>query len=165
MSASTSALSIRKVRAAIKSGTGKGIKIAIIDSGVETSHPDLAGIELADDLVVLNDGMNLKVVPGEGRDVYGHGTAIASVIRRVAPECTLGSFRVLNENLGGRHLQIREGVRLAMDAGYHVLNCSFGCRGEVHTIMQYKEWIDEAYLKGIHVVAACNNFDFTVPEW
>jgi subtilisin family serine protease len=158
-------LSLAEARAAIETGTGEGIKIAIVDSGVETRHPDLAGLELAHDLVVQNDGMNLKVVPGEGCDVYGHGTAIASVIRTVAPQCTLGSFRVLNERLGGRHAQIREGVRQAIDAGYNILNCSFGCRGEVNTIMQYKEWIDEAYLKGIHVVAACNNFDFTVPEW
>jgi subtilisin family serine protease len=32
-------------------------------------------------------------------------------------------------------------------------------------IFQYKEWIDEAYLKGIHLVSACNNYDFTTPEW
>lgn len=31
--------------------------------------------------------------------------------------------------------------------------------------MKYKDWVDEAYLKGVHVVAACNNDDFTVPEW
>ena len=32
-------------------------------------------------------------------------------------------------------------------------------------VLQYKTWVDEAYLKRVHVVAACNNEDFTRPEW
>jgi subtilisin len=165
VSSTTLGVSLAEAQDAMERGTGEGVRIAIIDSGVETSHPDLAGLELAHDLAVLSDGMLLEVVAGKGLDVFGHGTAIASVLRRIAPQATIGSFRVLNQRLGGRHAQIREGVRQAMDAGYHVLNCSFGCRGEAQSVMQYKEWIDEAYLKGIHIVAACNNFDFTVPEW
>jgi subtilisin len=70
----------------------------------------------------------------------------------------------LGANLGSRTVIIREGVRQAIDRGYHILNCSFGCGLQEH-IFQYKEWIDEAYLKGIHVVSACNNYDFTTPEW
>ncbi len=150
---------------AIRRGTGEGIKIAVIDSGIEISHPALAGLALTDDVAVTTDGMLVQVGEGGGRDVFGHGTAIASVLRRGAPSASIGSFRVLNERLGGRTATIREGVRQAIDRGYHILNCSFGCRGEVQYVMQYKEWIDEAYLKGIHVVAACNNFDFSVPEW
>lgn len=152
-------------RAAIQSGTGEGIKIAVIDSGIELSHPQLEGLVLADDVAVSSDGMLVQVGQGDGRDVFGHGTAIASILRRGAPRAAIGSFRVLNERLGARTATIREGVRQAIDRGYHILNCSFGCRGEVEYVMQYKEWIDEAYLKGIHVVAACNNFDFSVPEW
>jgi subtilisin family serine protease len=151
--------------AAIEKGTGAGVRIAVIDSGIEVSHPDLAGLQLADDVAVFTDGMRVQISPGEGRDVFGHGTAIASILYRTAPEATIGSFRVLNERLGGRTATIREGVRQAIDRGYHILSCSFGCRGEAQFIMQYKEWIDEAYLKGLHVVAACNNFDFSVPEW
>jgi subtilisin family serine protease len=160
-------LTLEEARAAIRDGTGEGVKVAVIDSGIEVAHPALEGLRLADDLAVEvgSDGMQLSVVPGGGRDVYGHGTAIAGIVRRVAPAAALGSFRVLNERLGGKTATIREGVRQAIDAGYHVLNCSFGCRGDVKFIMHYKEWIDEAYLRGIHVVSACNNFDFSVPEW
>lgn len=165
MTASRATVISREAQDALQRGTGGGVRIAIIDSGVETSHPDLAGLELADDIAVTRDDVQLHVVPGEGLDVYGHGTAIASVIRRVAPEATIGSFRVLSERLGARHAQIREGVRQAIERGYNILNCSFGCRADVESVMQYKEWIDEAYLKGVHIVAACNNFDFSVPEW
>src|SRR5262245_5701880 len=124
----------------------------------------LEGLVLADDLAVVEDGLRLATVEGEGNDVFGHGTAIAGIIRRVAPEAEIGSFRVLGQQLRSRTLIIREGVRLALERGYHILNCSFGCGREDHVLF-YKDWIDEAYLRGRHIVAACNNQDFTKREW
>ena len=165
MKTRATALSLDDARRALETGTGSGVKIAIIDSGVETAHPDLAGLQLVDDIAVYSDGVTLQVTSGEGQDVYGHGTAIADVIRRIAPDASLGSFRVLNGDLRSRTAIIREGVRQAIDLGYDILNCSFGCPGTEKFIMQYKDWIDEAYLKGIHVVSACNNQDYTMPEW
>ena len=153
-----------EARRALEKGTGKGVRIAVIDSGVEIDHPALPGLTLVDDLHVVDAGVQIEVKPGDGSDVYGHGTAVAGVIRRIAPDAQIGSIRVLGANLGSRTVIIREGVRQAIDRGYHILNCSFGCGLSEH-IFQYKEWIDEAYLKGIHVVSACNNYDFTTPEW
>lgn len=161
----SSLLSLEEARQALEGGAGAGVKIAIIDSGVELSHADLQGLQLSDDIALTSDGMRVSVEPGEGRDVYGHGTAIAGIIRAVAPAAEMGSFRVLNQTLGGRTAIIREGVREAIGRGYQVLSCSFGCRGEAQYIMQYKEWVDEAYLNGIHIVSACNNFDVSIPEW
>jgi subtilisin family serine protease len=155
---------MEEARRALEKGTGKGVKIAVIDSGIEVDHPDLPGLSLVDDLHVIDAGVQIEVKPGDGSDVYGHGTAVTGVIRRIAPDAQIGSIRVLGANLGSRTVIIREGVRQAIDRGYHVLNCSFGCGLKDH-IFQYKEWIDEAYLKGIHIVSACNNYDFTTPEW
>src|SRR5205085_7861869 len=145
-------------------GTGKGIKVAILDSGIEASHPLLKQTALADDLAVIDDGLQLKTIPGSGRDLFGHGTAIAAIIRQVAPEAQLGSFRVLGEQLRSRTAIICEGVRQALERGYQVLNCSFGC-GREDQVLQYKDWIDEAYLRGRHIVAACNNVQFMKREW
>ena len=153
-----------EARQALSEGTGRGVRIAVIDSGIEIDHPRLKGISLLDDLHVVDGGVQIEVKQGDGSDIYGHGTAVAGVIRRLAPDAQIGSIRVLGENLGSRTVIIREGVRQAIDRGYHILNCSFGCGLSEH-IFQYKEWIDEAYLKGIHVVSACNNYDFTTPEW
>ena len=148
----------------ITNGNGRGIKIAIIDSGVDPSHPALAGMNLMDDLAVVNDGLQLKICPGEGRDVFGHGTAVAGVIREIAPEASIGSIRVLDSDLASRTQTICAGVQRAIDLGYNILNCSFGCSIPEH-LPQYKRWVDDAYLKDIHVVAACNNYDFTKEEW
>lgn len=150
--------------AAIRDGRGRGVKIAILDSGVEASHPALGGLHLVDDIAVVEDGMKLKVVPGEGRDLFGHGTAVAGIIRATAPEAEIGSIRVLGESLASRTAIILEGARLAIERGYHILNCSLGCGVPEH-VLKYKSWVDEAYLKGIHVVAACNNQDSARPEW
>ena len=150
--------------AAIREGRGRGVRIAILDSGVEAAHPALGGLELLDDIAVVEDGMKLKVVPGDGRDLFGHGTAVAGIIRETAPEAEIGSIRVLGESLSARTAIILEGARQAIERGYHILNCSLGCGVPEH-VLKYKSWVDEAYLKGVHVVAACNNLDATRPEW
>jgi subtilisin family serine protease len=157
-------ITVEQAREALTTGTGKNIKIAVLDSGIEVTHPDLHGLQLTDDIHVIGTDLQLVVRPGDGTDLFGHGTAVAAIIRSLAPEAEIGSFRVLNENNASRTDVICEGVNLALDHGYKILNCSFGC-GVAEHIHRYKAWIDLAYLKGVHVVAACNNYDYTRPEW
>lgn len=121
-------------------------------------------MELSDDVAITEQDLRIRVASGGGRDLFGHGTAIAGIIRKIAPEAQIGSFRVLGEHLRSRSVIIREGVREALDRGYRILNCSFGCAREDQVLL-YKEWIDEAYIQGCHIVAACNNIDFTRREW
>lgn len=155
---------LEEARSFLAQGTGRGVKIAVLDSGIEAAHPLLEGLSLADDLAVVDDGFQLATVAGQGRDVFGHGTAIASILRQIAPEAQIGAFRVLGEQLRSRTLIIREGARQALERGYHILNCSFGC-GREDQVLLYKDWIDEAYTRGRHVVAASNNQDFMKREW
>ena len=68
------------------------------------------------------------------------------------------------ESLSSRTAIILEGARQAIDRGYHILNCSLGCGIPEH-VLKYKTWVDEAFVQGVHVVAACNNVDFGRPEW
>ena len=157
-------LNLEAAASCLDSGRGRGIRIAVLDSGIDPTHPSLEGLTLEDDFAVIDTDSRLSVVPGEGRDVYGHGTAIAGILRQLAPEARIGSFRVLGEQLRSRTLIIREGARQALQRGYHILNCSFGCSREDHVLF-YKDWIDDAYLRGRHMVAACNNQDFTKREW
>jgi subtilisin len=149
---------------AIRRGRGRGVRIAVLDSGIENRHFALDDLKLVDDVAIVEDGRKLAVVPGEGRDLYGHGTAVAGIIREVAPEAEIGSIRVLGESLSSRTAIILEGARQAIDRGYHILNCSLGCGIPEH-VLKYKTWVDEAFVQGVHVVAACNNVDFGRPEW
>jgi subtilisin family serine protease len=157
-------LTVEQARRYLREGTGRGIKIAVLDSGIEVRHPVLKGLKLTDDLAVTDNGLHLSCVSGGGIDVFGHGTAIAGILRQVAPEAEIGSFRVLGEHLRSRTAIICEGAREALERGYHILHCSFGCSRE-DQVLQYKDWIDEAYVKGRHIVAACNNYDYMKREW
>jgi subtilisin family serine protease len=156
--------SAAEARQALQTATGKGIKVAILDSGVEASHPGLGGMKLVDDLRFELRGAAIHCLPNNGMDVFGHGTAVAGLIRGVAPEARIGSFGVLNGVLRGKSAVIAAGAAEAVRRGYHILNCSFG-NGERDEIYAYKQWVDEAFLAGCHVVTACSNQYFEKPEW
>jgi len=155
---------VAEARDFLQRGTGEGIRIAVLDSGIEWAHPQLKQLHRGEDLAIHDDGVRLQTVDGEGYDLFGHGTAIASILHQLAPSAEIGSFRVLGQNLRSRTAIIREGVRQALERGYHILNCSFGCGREDH-VLAYKDWIDAAYIRGRHIVAACNNHDFMKREW
>jgi len=149
---------------ALLHGRGAGVKIAIIDSGVEASHPSLNGLSLVDDIAIVHQDDGLVIEAGEGRDVFGHGTAVAWSALQTAPEAQIGSFRVLDgRNLSKSHAVCRAAL-LAIERGYHIINCSIGA-GIKEQVLMYKDWVDRAYLAGVHVVAACNNMDFRKLEW
>jgi subtilisin family serine protease len=149
---------------ALRSGDGSGVSIAIIDSGIEISHPALAGVSLIQDIAIVPEGHKLTVFPGEGTDLFGHGTAVASIIHSIAPNAALGSIRALGLGNSSKTEIIHRGAQEALNFGYKILNCSFGCAAQ-HQVLGYKSWVDEAYLKGVHIAAACNNDDFRIPEW
>lgn len=155
---------LRRASEALRAGTGRGVRIAVLDSGVETSHEAMEGLRLFDEVAFERDGPFLKRVDGGG-DAMGHGTGVAWLIRSIAPEAEIGSFRVLDGDLKSRTSIVWEAARVAMQRGYHILNCSFGCIGDPRYVMPYKEWTDDAYVRGVHVVAACNNEDAAMREW
>ena len=152
-------------RAALREGDGSGIRVAVLDTGIEVAHPALHGLVLADDVILEGDGPHVRVRDGSGEDAYGHGTAIAGIIHSLAPRAVIGSFRVLGSDLASRSAIIAAGVRLAMERGYHILNCSFGCRGDAAYVLSFKDWVDEAYLRHVHLVSACSNVDIDRREW
>jgi subtilisin family serine protease len=158
-------ISVEQGKTAIRTGTGKGVKVAILDSGVENAHAGLGGLKLVDDIAIVAETNSIQICPGEGKDIYGHGTAIAGIIHSTAPDAELGSFRVLGSSLRSRTQVICEGVRQALERGYQILSCSLGCEGSSRFLLGYKVWIDEAYLEGVHAVSACAHEGFAKREW
>ncbi len=139
---------------ALREGTGEGIKIAVLDTGVDRNHEVFDGFELFEDLSITSTG---EAIEGGGDDVYGHGTAIAGVIHQLAPKADIGSIRVLNHRLSSQMQTIAAGVDLALRRGYHILHCSFSCGEEQGRALEFKNWIDRAYIEGRHVVAASHH--------
>src|SRR6185312_2852202 len=102
---------------------GTGIRVCVLDSGVDPSHPKVNGVDRAMRIETDDDGA-AHVVPTEPVDVAGHGTACSGVIRSLAPKCHLASVQVLTAGVQGGGAALLAGLRWAIDEGYDVVNMS-----------------------------------------
>ena len=135
--------------------TGAGIRVGIVDSGLEVSHPRLNGRVVQSVAVELEDG-EPRVVPDDGADLYGHATACGGIILGLAPEVELVSVRVLGSDLRGKGTAFAAGLEWAIDQGIDVLNLSLSSKSEA-LFPIFHELVDKAYFKGIPLVSAANN--------
>lgn len=134
--------------------TGKGVKVAIIDSGVDAGHPAVGGVEGY--VTVREEKGKILYDPSPHPDDYGHGTACAGIIRNLAPECEIYSVKVLGANLTGRAVIFAGGVRWAIEQGMHVCNLSLST-GRSEFFGLFHELADLAYFRRIPLVCAANN--------
>ncbi|HSL56693.1 MAG TPA: S8 family serine peptidase [Acidimicrobiales bacterium] len=142
--------------------TGRGVRVAIVDSGIEADHPDL------DDCVDRDGGVEMVVEPdgtvserrGAHDDDVGHGTACAGIIHRIAPEASITSVKVLGPGLTGKAVAFLGGLTWAVQQGFDVINLSLGTtrREWAHP---FHEICDRAYFQGSVVVTAANNLPRT----
>ncbi|KQV88801.1 S8 family serine peptidase [Pelomonas sp. Root1237] len=134
--------------------TGRGVRVAIVDSGVEAGHPDLAG------QVALNENfVDDKAPPAEG-----HGTAVAGIIAAradnglgiagIAPQARLLALRACWQAAGAQTLCTSLGLAKALYAaiqqGAHIINMSLG--GPDDRLLALL--LDQAQARGATVVAA-----------
>jgi subtilisin family serine protease len=137
--------------------TGAGVKVAVIDSGIDAGYPGVG--PLAGGAVVVADAdapRGARVVEGPHEDLFGHGTACAAIIRQAAPDADLYSVRVLGERLTGRGIVFAEGMRWALAHDMQVLNMSLST-SRVDYFGLFHEIVDEAYFQRAMVVCAVNN--------
>jgi subtilisin family serine protease len=137
--------------------TGAGVKVAVIDSGVDADHPRVAGIAGAVAMEVdagSEDGY--RAVEGPHEDMVGHGTACAAIIRAMAPDAEIYSIRVLGPNLKGRGLLLHAGIVWAVEHGMAVANMSLSSKSDA-MFAPLHEVADEAYFAGTLLVSAANN--------
>ena len=146
---------------------GEGMVIAIIDSGVDYTHPDLGG----------GFGPGFKVIGGydlvdndaDPMDEHGHGTHVAGIaaangtIVGVAPDASLLAYRVLNAANQGVESDILAALELASDPDGdpitndqpHVINLSLGGESDENSILA--QAVNQAVEAGIVVVASAGN--------
>jgi subtilisin len=135
--------------------TGAGVKVAIIDSGVEGSHPVIAG-RLVESVTVQIVDDETEVVPDEPIDMYGHATACAGIVIGLAPEVEIYSVRVLGADLRGKGSAFLAGLEWAVERGVQVMNLSLSSKSE-RLFPLFHEVVDDAYFKHVALVCAVNN--------
>lgn len=108
--------------------TGKGVTVAVLDTGVDQTHPDLASREI---------GEKNFSASRDNVDRYGHGTHVASIVagtgaqsggqfRGVAPDARILDVKVLADNGNGSDSGIIAGMQWAAEQGADVINMSLG---------------------------------------
>ncbi len=137
--------------------TGQGIKVAVIDSGIDPDHPAVGSVAggTALDYDPAAPG-GVRVTEGQHADLFGHGTACAGIIRRLAPDAELYSVRVLGRRLTGKGVVFAAGVRWAIEHGMQVVNLSLST-GKREYFALFHELADLAYFRGVMLVGAVNN--------
>lgn len=136
-------------------GRGAGVRVAIVDTGIDASHPDVAAPVTRSVQVVMGQ-RGLAVVPAEPGDPAGHGTACADIVAALAPEVELWSVRALGPGGRGSSAALLCALDWAVREGAQVINLSLGTR-EPAMAGPLRELVDEAYRKSLLVVAAANN--------
>ena len=141
--------------------TGRGVKVAVVDTGIEYDHPAVGdqvrgGVNIEwDDSV--KDKLRYEKVEHPA-DLAGHGTACAGIIHNIAPEADLYSVRVLGTNMSWRAYQFAAGVDWAVENGMDVVNLSLSTSKQDYFAM-FHSISDDAYFKNILLVSAASNFD------
>ena len=103
--------------------SGHGIKVAILDTGIDINHESLYGLDYSE-VSLLDNGIDAGI---------GHGTGIASIIAGqtdeflgLAPSSEVLSVKVLNSDGVGDSFTIAKGIILAVDQGSDIINLSLG---------------------------------------
>ncbi|MFE9654046.1 type VII secretion-associated serine protease mycosin [Micromonospora sp. NPDC006431] len=147
-----------RAKTAWRGSTGRGVVVAVIDSGVDGSHPDLAGQVLPGIDLVSPDG-------ADGPDPVGHGTTVAGLIAGradddrgvvgLAPDAKILPVRVLDdENRYDDAMIVAKGVRWAVDNGARVINLSLGGSSDSPALAAA---LDYAFARDVVVVACTGN--------
>ena len=127
--------------------TGRGVRVAVIDSGVHSGHPHVGLVEGG----VSFDGEGARGV--DAVDRLGHGTAVAAAIREKAPDAALVPVKVFDRELRATADALVAAIDWAVDARVHVINLSLGTANAAHEA-RLTAALTRAAAAGICLVAA-----------
>jgi subtilisin family serine protease len=143
--------------------TGRGVRVCVLDSGIDQMHPAVGGVDSA---VAITSGDDEEILVEQDLqgDLCGHGTACAGIIRSIAPECTLSSVRVLGAGFTGTGPVLLGGLRYAVEQGFDVINMSLSTTKRQFAGVLH-ELADNAYFKRSVLVASAHNMPVESYPW
>jgi hypothetical protein len=128
--------------------TGRGVKVAIVDSGVNPGHPHVRGV-----------AGGIRLGPGGERsgdylDLNGHGTAVSGVIREKAPEALLFAVKVFDRKLTTNVEIILRAIEWAIAENMNLINLSLATSNADHS-EKLQQVARAAARNGVAIVSAC----------
>ncbi|MDX2032206.1 MAG: S8 family serine peptidase [Blastocatellia bacterium] len=131
---------------------GTGVRVAVIDTGLDLDHPLFAGRITGP----VYDFVSNDLDPSEemGGPSAGHGTFVAGLIALTAPEALIQPVRAFNRDGRGTSFDIAKAIRFAGENGAQVINMSFGLLQEDRLI---KEALGAVYENSYMVASAGND--------
>jgi subtilisin family serine protease len=143
--------------------TGEGVRVCILDSGVDGGHPLVGGLESAI-VISVDENEEVTAVEDTEGDLSGHGTACAGVVRAIAPGCALSSVRVLGAGFTGSGGVLLAGLRYAVEQGFDVINMSLSTTKKPFAAVLH-ELADSAYFRRTVLVASAHNMPVESYPW
>src|SRR5918996_2774055 len=143
--------------------TGEGVRVCILDSGVEVGHPQVGELESAVAISVGEDEETIVTEDREG-DLSGHGTACAGIVRSLAPDCHISSVRVLGQGFKGSGKVLLAGLRYAVEQGFDLINMSLSTTKRPFAAVLH-ELADSAYFRRTVLVASAHNMPVESFPW
>ncbi len=133
---------------------GDGVKVAIIDGGVNFDHPEFVsrsgGVHSGWDFVDNDELANDE----PGGSSSGHGTFVAGIVRLVAPGCDIYAYRVLDTLGRGDGYAVTEALLRAIQDGCTVVNLSLGMIGRHDALDDALKYAES---RGVTVVTSAGN--------
>ena len=138
-----------------RNATGRNIRVAIIDSGVDLSHPKLQSA-VKDSFEASEQSGRIVFERSDSSDSAGHGTACSGIVNSIAPGAAITSIKVLGSGGTGDGNAFLAGLEFAINRGCDVINLSLGTT-KSHLAVPLHDLLDRAYRGGSIIVSAANN--------
>lgn len=124
--------------------TGRGVKVAVIDSGVNARHPHITKVAGG---VSIVDGVE------DYLDLMGHGTAVFAAIEEKAPEAEIYAVKVFHQSLRTSIGMLEDAMRWAIEQRMDLINLSLGTRNAEH-IARFEPLVAAAIAQGTLLISA-----------
>jgi Subtilase family len=128
---------------------GRGVRVGIIDSGVNIAHPHIVGVAGG---VTIGETIDERTYT----DIIGHGTAVTAAIQEKAPEAEYFAVRVFCSSLRTRVEYLVRAIEWCIDQDLHVINLSLGTTNATHARL-FEPVIARAVARGVVLVSAREN--------
>jgi len=136
----------------LRDARGAGVRVAIVDSGIEASHPWVGG-RVCESYTLDKGEHGYEVIPCESVDLIGHGTAVAGGIRRFAPDVDLIGVQVLGAGLRADSEGLVAALRWLVDQDVDVVNLSLSTM-RVQLALRIGHAIDDLSARDVTCICA-----------